>query len=148
MSKIETSLLSVGDAHELAPLLAACAQELKRGAPRRPDEFYAELLLNDRTAAILGARFEGSLAGYAIFFDLPNTTNGRRIGQLDEVFVIQDSRDKGIEKALLDAIAAEAVKRDWDELRWVVPQKPEIARTLAERFGHPGGWSVFSVPIK
>ena len=147
MSTIETSPLSIGSAHELAPLLAACAQERGRGAPRRPDEFYAELLLNDRTASILGARLDGHLVGYAVFFDLPNTMNGRRIGQLDEMFVIQDSREKGVGKALLDAVSAEAVGRDWDELRWVVPEKPPVARALAERFGHPAGWSVFSVPL-
>ncbi len=148
MSTIETALLSIGDAHELAPLLAACAQERKRGAPRRPDEFYAELLLNDRTAEILGARLGGRLAGFAVFFDLPDMMNGRRTGQLNEMFVIQDSREQGVEKALLDAVVAEAGKRDWDDLRWLVPEKPPIARSLAERFGHPGGWSAYSVPIR
>ncbi len=148
MSTIDTTRLSIGDAHELAPLLAACAQERNRGAPRRPDEFYAELLLNDRTAEILGARLEGRLAGFAVFFDLPDMMNGRRIGQLNEMFVIQDSREQGVEKALLDAVAGEAAKRDWDNLRWLVPEKPPVARALAERFGHPGGWAAYSVAIR
>lgn len=39
---VEISLLHHRDAHVLAPLLANYAQALKRGAPRRPDDFYAE----------------------------------------------------------------------------------------------------------
>src|SRR5690606_31960254 len=51
--QIDISLLRLKEARDLAPLLAAYAQALKRGAPRRPDEFYAETLLQDRTAEVL-----------------------------------------------------------------------------------------------
>jgi|GEM_PF-4219369 len=42
---VDIALLHLRDAHEFAPLLASYAQALKRGAPRRPDDFYAEHLL-------------------------------------------------------------------------------------------------------
>jgi hypothetical protein len=41
---VDIALLHLRDAHEFAPLLASYAQALKRGAPRRPDDFYAEHL--------------------------------------------------------------------------------------------------------
>ena len=52
-TKIDIGLLHLNDAHELAPLLASYVQSLKRGAPRRPDEFYAEQLLQDRMVRLL-----------------------------------------------------------------------------------------------
>jgi GNAT superfamily N-acetyltransferase len=148
MSTITTSPLSIHDAHELAPLVAACVQERMRGAPRRPDKFYAELLLNDRTAEIVGARLQDRLAGFAVFFDLPDMMTGRRTGQLNELFVDQEARDHGVEHALLDALAAEAVKRDWLDLRWLVPAKPPVARSVAERLGRPSGWTVYAIGIR
>jgi hypothetical protein len=48
---IDISLLRLNDAHQFSPLLAAYVQSLKRGAPRRPDDFYAETLLQDRVGA-------------------------------------------------------------------------------------------------
>ena len=148
MSTITTSLLSMHDAHELAPLVAACVQERMRGAPRRPDEFYSELLLNDRTAEIVGARLRDRLAGFAVFFDLPDMMTGRRMGQLNELFVDQEARDQGVEHALVDALAAEATSRDWLDVRWLVPEKPPVARSLAERLGRPCGWTVFRIGIR
>jgi GNAT superfamily N-acetyltransferase len=133
MSEIEIAGLSMADAHELAPRIAAYAQERKRGAPRSPDEYYAELLLEDRTAEILGAWSAGRLVGFAIFFDLPDTITGMRVGQVDDLFVIQDARGRGAGKALVDALAAEGAKRGWTELRWVVPDKPPEARRLAAK---------------
>ena len=47
---IDISQLHLSHAHEFAPLLASYAQALKRGAPRRPDDYYAENLLRDRAA--------------------------------------------------------------------------------------------------
>ncbi|WP_421725982.1 GNAT family N-acetyltransferase [Bauldia sp.] len=147
MTEIETRILTMADAHELAPLVTACVQERKRGAPGRPDQFYAERLLNDRTAEIIGARHDGHLAGFALFFDLPDPMTGRRMGQLNEVFVIQAAREKGIEHGLIKAVIAEAAKRDWCDLHWVTPDKPAVAASLAEHFGRPADWSVFTVPI-
>ena len=66
MAEIVVATLALKDAHEVAPLLAASVQDRKRGAPRAPDQYYAELLLKDRTAEIIGARFDGRLVGYAV----------------------------------------------------------------------------------
>ncbi|MGO4835503.1 GNAT family N-acetyltransferase, partial [Rhizobiaceae sp. 2RAB30] len=73
---IDIGLLRLMDALVFAPLLAAYAQALTRGAPRRPDKFYAESLLQDRTAEVLGARVDGKLVGFAIFTDMPEPVSG------------------------------------------------------------------------
>ena len=103
---VDISLLHLNDAHEFAPLLASYAQALKRGAPRRPDDYYAENLLRDRAAEIAGARLDGHLVGFVIFYDLPEPVSGMRAGQVDHIYVHHDHRGKGIAKALIDVLAA------------------------------------------
>ena len=147
MNEVVIVSLSLKDAHELAPLIAACVQDRKRGAPRPPDEYYAELLLKDRNAEVIGARRHDRLVGYAVYFDLPDTMTGMRTGQLDDLFVLQDARGQKIGQALLDALVAEGAARGWQRIRWMVPEKPETARQFAERLAGQGEWLAYSVPV-
>jgi GNAT superfamily N-acetyltransferase len=148
MSDIDIARLTLAEAHDLAPLVAASTQDRKRGAPRRPDEYYAELLLSDRTAEILGARRGGKLVGFAVFFDLPDTMTGMRAGQLDELFVDHDARRQGVGRALIEALAREGRERGWTHLRWMVPKKPASAGRLAEALAEPGEWASYAIRIE
>lgn len=139
--QIDISLLRLKEAHDLAPLLAAYVQALKRGAPRRPDEFYAETLLQDRTAEILGARLDGELVGFAIFTDLPDPVSGLRCGQVDHLYVHHDHRKKGIAKALVDLLTDRAEERGWSRLILNAPRQPEDGRRLYEQIAAPADWT-------
>ena len=68
---IEIIPLRLKDSLQLAPLIAQYGQALKRGAPRLPDQYYAEQLLQDRSAEFLGAILDGELVGFILFYDLP-----------------------------------------------------------------------------
>jgi len=139
--RIDISLLRLKEARDLAPLLAAYVQALKRGAPRRPDEFYAETLLQDRTAEVMGARIDGELVGFAIFTDLPDPVSGLRCGQVDHLYVHHDHRKKGIAKALVDLLADQAEERGWSRLVLNAPRQPEDGRRLYEQIASPADWT-------
>ncbi|MEO3997039.1 GNAT family N-acetyltransferase [Mesorhizobium sp. CAU 1732] len=139
--QIDISLLRLNDAHDLAPLLAAYTQALKRGAPRRPDAFYAEMLLQDRTAEVMGARIDGTLVGFSIFTDLPDPISGLRCGQVDHLYVHHEHRKKGIAKALIDLLADQAEERGWSRLVLNAPRQPEDGRKLYERIASPADWT-------
>ena len=143
--QIDISLLRLKEARDLAPLLAAYAQALKRGAPRRPDEFYAESLLQDRTAEVIGARLDGELVGFAIFTDLPDPVTGLRCGQVDHLYVHHEHRGKGIAKALIDLLAEQAEERGWSRLALNAPRQPEDGRRLYEQIAAPADWTSFVI---
>ena len=147
MDDIEITRLTLTDAHDLAPLVAAYTQDRTRGAPRRPDHHYAELLLSDRTAEIFGARLGDQLVGFAVFFDLPDTMTGLRAGQLNELYVDHPVRSQGIGKALVEALANEGRSRDWTHLRWMVPAKPPSASRIARSIAERGDWESFAIRI-
>ncbi len=148
LDKIAVRRLKLADAHKLAPLLAAYTQDQKRGAPGQPDEYYAELLLKDPVAEIVGCWHDERLVGFAVYLDLPDTMSGLRSGQLDDVFVIQDARDHGFGHRLVEAIVAEGRARGWTHLRWMVPKKPSTARKLAETMAERGWWQNYVVRIE
>ena len=137
----EISHLRLGDAFELAPLLAAYAQALKRGAPRRPDQFYAEQLLQDRAAELLGARVGGRLVGFLIFYDLPEPVSGARCGQVDHVYIADDYRNLGIARAMIDVLAEESDSRGWSKLVLNAPRQPEDGRRLYEKIAVKADWT-------
>jgi len=143
--QIDISLLRPAEARELAPLLAAYAQALKRGAPRAPDEFHAEALLRDRAAEIIGARIDAELVGFAIFADLPDPISGLRTGQVDHLYVHYDHRNKGIAKALVDLLADQAEDRGWSRLVLNAPRQPEDGRRLYEQIAGPAEWTSYVI---
>jgi GNAT superfamily N-acetyltransferase len=143
--RIEISQLRLRDAHEFAPLLANYAQALKRGAPRRPDDFYAEALLQDRVAEVLGARLDGELVGFAIYVDLPEPVSGMRCGAVDHIYVHHDHRNRGIGKAMIDLLADQAEERGWSKLILNAPRQPEDGRKLYEQIAAAADWTSFVI---
>ncbi|PWV98317.1 acetyltransferase (GNAT) family protein [Hoeflea marina] len=138
---IDIAALRLADAHHLAPLLAAYVQSLKRGAPRRPDQFYAETLLQDRTAQIFGARIGAELVGFVIFYDLPDPLTGMRLGQVDHLYVSHNHRSLGIAQAMIDVLAEESDARSWSRLVFNAPRQPDDGRKLYERIATKADFS-------
>lgn len=131
MSNIEIKILGMDAAHDLAPLISAHAQERQRGAPREPDLFYAETLLNDRTAEVLGAYLDGRLSAFSTFFDLPETISGKRVGHVDVLYVDYSARENGVTRAMIEELVKLGEERDWLELQWNNPspsQQGKIAQ--------------------
>ena len=147
MSTTEIKTLDLSDAHKLAPLIALNAQALIRGAARQPDEYYAERILEDKTAEVIGAFQDAELIGFAVFFDLPELVTGLRIGQLDDIFVHPDCRGKGTGRRMIEHLVEEGKSRGWLHLRWLVPGKnvPEV--TLYEKIAEPDHRKSYVIPI-
>ena len=147
MSKTEIKALGPDEAHQLAPLIAENAQALVRGAPRRPDEYYAERILGDKSAEVIGT-FEGDdLIGFAVFFDLPELITGLRIGQLDDIYVHPEHRNTGLGRKMIEWLINEGKERGWLHLRWLVPGKNTPAVALYEKIAEPDHRKSYVIPI-
>ncbi|WP_102868251.1 GNAT family N-acetyltransferase [Pseudovibrio exalbescens] len=136
------------DAPALAPLIAENAQALRRGAPRRPDEVYAERLLTAGGAEFLGAFCSDELVGFALFYDLPDLISGRRIGQLEDIYVMPSHQSQGIGRDLVAHVAGIGKSRDWSHVRWMVPAKNEVETGLYEQMGEPGDKQSYNVSVE
>lgn len=66
------------------------------------------------------AEWDGQPAGYAVFFEIYSTFQGRAGLFLDDIYVRPDFRKKGIGKALLTRVAKIAWEEDYFCVRWEV----------------------------
>jgi len=147
MTTPQIRALGLDDAHKLAPLIAENAQALRRGAPRRPDEYYAERILSDKSAEVIGAVSEGELVGFAVYFDMPELITGLRIGQLDDIYVHPEHRNNGIGRRMIETLVSEGKSRGWLHLRWLVPGKNMPAVALYEKIAEPDHRKSYIIPI-
>ena len=146
--KLTVRHLLPADALALSELLADYVTETRRGAPRRPDQYYVEKLLTDREAEAVGAWAGEDLVGFAIFFDLPEVVTGRRMGQVDELFVCQQHRRSGIATRLLQALEEEGRRRGWGEVRWTAPHGSISGKAWSERRGLPARGETYRLELR
>jgi GNAT superfamily N-acetyltransferase len=66
------------------------------------------------------AEWNGDVAGFAVWFINFSTFSGRSGIYLEDLFVRQAVRGKGIGKALLAHLAQECVANNWSRLQWSV----------------------------
>jgi GNAT superfamily N-acetyltransferase len=69
---------------------------------------------------VLLAEWDGKLAGYALFFDYYSTFEGRAALFLEDIYVRQALRGKGIGQALMARVAGIARQENCFGMRWEV----------------------------
>lgn len=81
------------------------------------------------------AYWDDQAAGYAVFFDIYSTWEGRAGLFLEDVFVRSGFRGRGIGKGLLSAVAGVAWKNGYYGVRWEVRSWNQDAIDLYQSIG-------------
>ncbi len=81
------------------------------------------------------ARLDEKPVGFALFFTNFSTFSARPGIWLEDLFVVQEYRHRGIGKALIRAVAAIAVKRKYGALEWTVLDWNKPAIKLYRKLG-------------
>ena len=80
-----------------------------------------QTLFGERSyAEVLIAEYDGSAAGFSLFFHNYSTFLAKPGIYLEDLFVLPEFRGKGIGKALLKKLAAITLERDGGRLEWSV----------------------------
>lgn len=93
------------------------------------------LFAADPIVGCLLAFHEGSPAGCAFWHRSFATSRGREVMYLEDLSVLPEYRRKGIAKALLVALAAEAKARGFPSIYWIMMGWNEGARSLYAEVG-------------
>ena len=88
------------------------------------------------------AEVDGTLAGYAIFYGGFSTFWTRPVLWLEDLFVPERFRGRGVGKSLLAAVARIAIERGAPRVDWAVLDWNSAAMGFYERLGakRSGGW--------
>ena len=78
------------------------------------------------------------LAGFAHFRPFPRTLHANEACFLDDLWVAERARGKGLAESLIDAVCAIARERGWTEVRWVTEEHNARARRVYERVATNG----------
>jgi len=98
-----------------------------------------------RYAEVLIAEDEGEAVGFALFFHNYSTFLAKPGVYLEDLYVREAARGKGVGKALLTRLAAIAVERECGRLEWAVLDWNKDAIGFYERLGaRPNAdWTVY-----
>lgn len=136
---------------EDTPTIASLIRELAvyeklEGHARATEEDLRRHLFGDRPAAeVILAEVDGRPVGFALFFPTFSTFRGQPGLYVEDIFVREDQRGRGIGKALLATIARLAVDRgcgrvEWSVLNW---NAPSIAFYQAQGAVPMDEWTVY-----
>ncbi len=85
-----------------------------------PESLRAQLESDRPPFECLIAELDGAAAGFALFFHNYSTWRGKRGLYLEDLFVLDTHRRRGVGQALLGELARIAVERDCARMEWAV----------------------------
>jgi len=88
-----------------------------------------------RPRSVLLAELDGRPVGYAAYFETYSTFLARPTLYLEDIFVLEEARGRGVGRALMGALAREAVRRGCGRMEWLVLAWNHPAMGFYERLG-------------
>lgn len=109
------------------------------------EDLLKEWIFEKEKAEVIFALYEGKEVGFALFFHNFSTFLGRSGIYLEDLFVLEEYRHKGIGKAVLKKLAEITVERgcgrlEWSCLNW---NKPSIDFYLSLNATPMSEWGVY-----
>jgi len=135
---LSANLLDPADAGALVDLLDAYARDLMGGGTPLRDDVKKRLpvdLAARPGAVVLLARVEGIAAGAAVAFEGYSTFEAKPLLNLHDFVVAPAFRGRGIAHRLLEALEAQAQRRDCCKITLEVLENNHRARGIYSRFG-------------
>ncbi|HKA36989.1 MAG TPA: GNAT family N-acetyltransferase [Thermoanaerobaculia bacterium] len=137
------------------PRIVELDRELARFEKLNPpnDEEAAKLLswiFESKKLEALVAEVNGRIEGIALFYEGLGTFRAKPFLYLEDLVVAEGSRSRSVGKALMSALAAEALKRGALRIDWVVLDWNERAMRFYDSLGasRPHDWIKFSLDGK
>jgi GNAT superfamily N-acetyltransferase len=113
------------------------------------DESYARTWLRLRRAdgiAGLGARLDDELVGFTHFLYHAGTWSPCAC-YLEDLFVAPAARGRGVGRALIEAVAAQAVAAGARRLYWLTQDHNAVARALYDKVARASGFVEYEYPL-
>ncbi len=142
-------LRTAAELEELLPAIAAYQRfyEVEDVEAGRNRAFFARFLSPSEDGAILGAREDGEIRGYACLYWTFSSTRAVETVLMNDLFVYDEARGKGVGRALIEASAAVARERGAASLDWSTAPDNLRAQALYDSTGASRSeWIEYELP--
>lgn len=136
-AEIEIAPVSAVEYESLLPLIAAYQRfyEVEEVDAERNRTFFRRFLAPSEDGMLLRARADGELAGYACLYWHFSSTQAVETVLMNDLFVSEAARGRGIGRGLIEASAAVARERGAGHLEWSTAPDNLTAQRLYDRTG-------------
>jgi len=134
---IEIAPISAEEFEELLPLIAAYQRfyEVEEIDEERNRAFFRRFLAPSEDGLLLGARSGGRLVGYACLYWHFSSLEAVETVLMNDLFVADDQRGRGVGRALIEASAKVARERGAPYLEWATAPDNKTAQRLYDSTG-------------
>jgi GNAT superfamily N-acetyltransferase len=136
-AKIEIAPVSTAEFEALLPLIAAYQRfyEVEQIDAERNRSFFRRFLAPSEDGVLLGARDGGKLVGYACLYWHFSSLSAAESVLMNDLFVSEAVRGRGVGRALIEASAAVARERGAAHLEWATAPDNLAAQRLYDSTG-------------
>jgi GNAT superfamily N-acetyltransferase len=136
-AELEIAPIAPEELDELLPLIAAYQRfyEVEKVDDDRNRAFFRRFLAPSEDGLILGARSEGRLVGYACLYWHFSSLEACESVLMNDLFIDEQARGKGIGRALIEASAKVAREREVPFVEWSTAPDNETAQRLYDSTG-------------
>jgi GNAT superfamily N-acetyltransferase len=135
--ELQIAPIEAAELERLLPLIAAYqrfyeVEEIDEGRNRA---FFRRFLAPSEDGMLLGARNEGEIVGYACLYWTFTSLIPAETVLMNDLFVTETARGRGVGRALIEASAAVASERGAARLEWATTPSNVTAQRLYDSTG-------------
>jgi GNAT superfamily N-acetyltransferase len=136
-AEVEIVPIAGEEFEELLPLIAAYQRfyEVEEIDEERNRAFFPRFLAPSEDGLLLGARSGGRLVGYACLYWHFSSLEACESVLMNDLYVVEDARDKGVGRALIEATAEVARERGAPFVEWATAPDNHTAQRLYDSTG-------------
>ena len=136
-SEVDIAPVAAAEFERLLPLIAAYQRfyEVADVDEERNRSFFRRFLAPSEDGLLLGARTDGELVGYACLYWHFSSLQARESVLMNDLFVSEAARGRGVGRALIEASATVARERGAAHLEWATAPGNARAQALYDSTG-------------
>jgi GNAT superfamily N-acetyltransferase len=136
-AELEIAPIASEEFEALLPLIAAYQRfyEVDEIDPDRNRAFFRRFLAPSEDGLLIGARYGAELLGYACLYWHFSSTRAVETVLMNDLFVSEAARGRGVGRALIEASAAVARERGAPHLEWSTAPDNHTAQRLYDSTG-------------
>lgn len=136
-AELEIGPVAADEFERLLPLIAAYQRfyEVDEIDEQRNRAFFHRFLAPSKDGLLLGARDGGELVGYACLYWHFSSLSASESVLMNDLFVSEAARGRGVGRALIEASAAVARERGAAHLEWATAPDNHVAQRLYDSTG-------------